>query len=105
MRLRRQKNRRCYDLDKQAWTTLDEIARELTRGEPLEVIDVTTGSDVTASIVLSLLQRELDAGRTLPVDTLVQILRASRAKRSERDEVFSRMDAMFGGATGAKPPR
>jgi len=94
MRLRRQKNRRCYDLDKQAWMNLDDIARAAMRGEPLEVVDVGTGSDVTASIMLTLLQRELDAGRTLPVETLVQLFRAVRAKRSERDDVFNRLDAL-----------
>ena len=74
-RIVRYRNRKLYESSERRFVTIHDLARSVSEGSRVEVIDADSGSDITAKI----LSRALASGKS-PVmastDTLTRILRA-----------------------------
>src|SRR4051812_25135177 len=74
--IKRYGNRKLYDVEARAYVSLEDLATLVRCGETVQVIDQTTGDDITAQ---TLTQVILDEGRRgpslLPTDLLHGLLR------------------------------
>jgi polyhydroxyalkanoate synthesis repressor PhaR len=70
-------NRRLYDTTASKHVTLDGIHDLIVQGHDVEIIDDTTGEDISRSILLQIIaDRELGGRPMLDTDFLTRILRA-----------------------------
>jgi len=69
-------NRRLYDTVTSSHITLDGVRDLITKGHDVEIIDDTTGDDITRSVLLQIIaEREQDGRPMLDADFLMRILR------------------------------
>ncbi len=75
-RIKRYGNRKFYDTSASRYVTLDGIAGMIREGEDVEIIDHTTGRDITAQV---LAQVVMDETRRIPLPAsfLMSIIRGS----------------------------
>lgn len=69
-------NRRLYDTRRSRYVTLDNLTELLAKGEEIQVVDATTGEDVTKRVLTQMiLQEEEDKEQNiLPVQFLKRLL-------------------------------
>ncbi len=74
-RIKRYSNRKFYDTTSRRYVALDGIARMIREGEDVEIVDHTTGKDITAQVLAQVVmdQRHLP----LSVSFLTSIIRGS----------------------------
>lgn len=69
-------NRRLYDTTASRHVTLHDICDLVANGEDIEVVDDTTGDDITRNILLQILAEQEQGGHPiLSTDMLMQIIR------------------------------
>lgn len=69
-------NRRLYDTTASRHVTLDGIREMVAAGEDIEVVDDTTGEDITRNILMQIIADQEQGGRPLlSTDMLLQIIR------------------------------
>lgn len=74
--IKRYANRRLYDPEKSAYVTLDDLARTIRDGRPVEVRDARNNEDVTALILTQiLLEQSRRKNSLLPVPVLHLLIR------------------------------
>ncbi len=71
--IKRYSNRKLYDQTDHKWVKLADIARMVSEGEEIQVLDHTSGEDITERILADALSRELRSGRS-PIRLLKKIL-------------------------------
>jgi polyhydroxyalkanoate synthesis repressor PhaR len=77
-RIKRYTNRKLYDTESSEYVSLSDIAAMVRRGETVEVVDNTTGEDLTAQTLTQIILEEGKNGReVIPSDLLHQLLRRS----------------------------
>ena len=76
-RYRKYPNRRLYDLDHSRYVTIEDVRREIARGESIEVADSKEGRDITRTVLLQILTEQEERGRqpVLTNRTIEQIIR------------------------------
>ena len=76
--IKRYSNRRLYDTHKSEYVNLENIAEMVRNGQRLQVIDTSTGNDVT-NVVLTqiILNEQKDQKEGLPLELLFQLVRRS----------------------------
>lgn len=76
--IKRYSNRRLYDTRKSEYVNLENIAEMVRNGQRLQVIDTSTGNDVT-NVVLTqiILNEQKDQKEGLPLELLFQLVRRS----------------------------
>jgi len=68
-------NRRLYDTDESKYITLEELAESVRRGKDVRVVDAKTGEDLTTGTLAQIIIEGRGAGRLLPPQLLVQLIR------------------------------
>ena len=75
VKLKKYANRRLYDMGKSAYVTLNQVADLIRQGRQVEVVDVKTKEDVTASILTQIVLEEAkNRNILLPVPVLHLII-------------------------------
>jgi polyhydroxyalkanoate synthesis repressor PhaR len=78
--IKRYGNRKLYDVDGRAYVSLEDIAALVRGGETVQVVDQTTGADITAQTLTQVILDEGKRGASLlPTDTLHGLLRRGSA--------------------------
>ncbi len=76
--IKRYENRKLYDTEAKAYVSLRDVAALVRQGETVQVVDNTTGEDLTAPTLMQILLEEGRQGRGLiPSDLLHDLLRRS----------------------------
>jgi polyhydroxyalkanoate synthesis repressor PhaR len=73
--IKKYKNRKLYDMDESRYITLNEIKEIMKRGEEVQVIDGTTGEDITSVILTQIIHSEEKKERFLPQEGLKWLLK------------------------------
>lgn len=76
--IKRYRNRRLYDTGRSAYITLDDLARDLSEGRVVQVVDAATGEDLTRRTMVQVLLTDTHVHKLdfLPDDflrTLIQL--------------------------------
>jgi polyhydroxyalkanoate synthesis repressor PhaR len=75
--IKRYPNRKLYDTEAKAYITLDGIAALIRQGEDVQIVDHTTGGDLTAlTLTQIILEQEKKEGGYLPRSVLTGLIRA-----------------------------
>ncbi len=74
-KIKRYGNRKFYDTDSRKYVTLSDIARIIRRGEDVEVVDHSTGQDITAQTLIQILTKANDDTPPLPLALLMALVR------------------------------
>lgn len=99
-RIVRYRNRKLYESSERRFVTIHDLARSVSEGNRVEVIDADSGDDITAKI----LSRALASGKspvTASTDTLTRILQAG----SDAAETVAEVVEKVGGARVAETVR
>ncbi|HZQ70708.1 MAG TPA: polyhydroxyalkanoate synthesis regulator DNA-binding domain-containing protein [Terriglobales bacterium] len=77
-------NRRLYDTSSSRYINLDEIARYIREGKPVQVVDASTGEDLTRVTLTQIITEDAkDKPTGLPLELLRQLIVASDQTRQE----------------------
>ena len=92
--IKRYESRKLYDTEESRYVSLDELATWIRGGQQVEVIDNSTGAEVTAQTLTQII---LDEGRKgtnfLPSELLHELVRAGqRAVETGVEQVHQKMD-------------
>ncbi len=75
--IKRYGNRRLYNTETKAYVTYQDVVGIIRAGHEVQVIDSTTKTDVTKSVLIQLiLEEEKNQNNLLPLPFLVQIIRS-----------------------------
>ncbi|MFB6247423.1 MAG: polyhydroxyalkanoate synthesis regulator DNA-binding domain-containing protein [Salinibacter sp.] len=101
-RIKRYTNRKLYDTESSEYVSLSDIAAMVRRGETVEVVDNTTGEDLTAQTLTQIILEEGKDGReVIPSDLLHQLLRRSgEMVDSGIDQIRSTVDELVRSSLG-----
>lgn len=76
--IKRYENRKLYDTEASAYVSLADVAALVRRGETVEVVDNTTGADLTAQVLTHVILEEGKRGRsTISTEALHDLIRRS----------------------------
>jgi polyhydroxyalkanoate synthesis repressor PhaR len=92
--VKKYENRRLYDTSNSRYVNLDDIARMVREGIEVQVIDASTGEDLTRPVLMQII---VDGAKTpgagFPLDMLRQMVVASG--RASQEGFLKYMRAMF----------
>ena len=75
--IKRYGNRRLYNTETKAYVTYQDLVGIIRAGHEVQVIDSTTKTDVTKSVLIQLiLEEEKNQNNLLPLPFLIQIIRS-----------------------------
>jgi polyhydroxyalkanoate synthesis repressor PhaR len=76
--IKKYENRRLYDTTNSRYVNLDEVAQMLQRDEDVQVVDATTGEDITRLILTQIIVEDAKTMNSdFPLDVLRQMVIAS----------------------------
>ena len=82
--IKKYRNRRLYNTNSSRYVNLEDVAELVRDGETLEVIDVTTGDDITRLILTQIIMEGAkDSEQEMPIEFLRQIIASSGRARNE----------------------
>ena len=73
--IKKYSNRRLYDTVDSRYVNLEELAALVRAGHDLEIVDATTGADLTRGVLLQILLEVQDGERLFPPGLLHRIIR------------------------------
>ncbi len=73
--IKKYSNRRLYDTDQSRYITLEELAERIRVGADVQVIDASSGRDLTQATLVQIVLESRGAGRLLPPTLLVAMIR------------------------------
>lgn len=76
-------NRRLYDTDRSAYITLEELAERVRKGDDVQVLDASSGKDLTQATLVQIVLESRGAARFLPTPLLVAMIRMGDDALSE----------------------
>jgi polyhydroxyalkanoate synthesis repressor PhaR len=92
--IKKYENRRLYDTTGSRYVNLDEVARMLQRDEDVQVVDATTGEDITRLILTQIIvENAKTTNSDFPLDVLRQMVVASG--QAGQESTLKYMNAMF----------
>jgi polyhydroxyalkanoate synthesis repressor PhaR len=92
--IKKYENRRLYDTTNSRYVNLDEVAQMLQRGEDVQVVDASTGEDITRLILTQIIVEDAKTtDSTFPLDVLRQMVIASG--RAGQEGTLKYMKAML----------
>jgi polyhydroxyalkanoate synthesis repressor PhaR len=74
-KIKKYANRKLYDTTDKQYISLERLSTLIKDGEAVEIIDNTTGEDITSSVVSQLLAREPRDKEEVPSSVLFDLLR------------------------------
>ena len=100
--IKRYENRKLYDTEASEYVSLSDIAEMVRSGKTVEVVDNTTGEDLTAQTLTQIILEEGKDGRqVIPSDLLHQLLRRSEEMvDSGIDQIRSTVDDLVKSSLG-----
>jgi len=82
--IKKYSNRRLYDSSNSQYVNLDDIARFVREGKPVQVVDAKTGQDLTRVTLTQIITEDAKEKQTgLPLELLRQLIVASDEVRQE----------------------
>jgi len=84
IRVKKYSNRRLYDTGSSRYVNLDEIAAMIREGETIEVLDATTGEDLTRAVLLQILLEAQQGAALFPPGLLHRVIRAAGDNPAQR---------------------
>lgn len=101
-RIKRYDNRKLYDTETSEYVSLRDIAALVRQGETVEVVDKTTGEDITAQTLTQIILEEGKRGSpVIPSDLLHTLLRRSgEALDTGLDQIRSTVDDLVESSLG-----
>lgn len=92
--IKKYENRRLYDTTNSRYVNLDEVAQMLQRDEDVQVVDATTGEDITRLILTQIIVEDAKTTNSdFPLDVLRQLVIASG--RVGQESTLKYMKAML----------
>lgn len=92
--IKRYGNRRLYNTETKTYVNYSDLARIVRDGSDIQVIDSTTGEDVTKAVLIQLiLEEEKNKKTILPTEFLFQLLRSR--EESMQDFIKNHLAASF----------
>jgi polyhydroxyalkanoate synthesis repressor PhaR len=92
--IRKYENRRLYDTSSSRYVNLDDIAQMVREGNDVQVVDATTGEDLTRVVLTQIIVETAKAPNSgFPVDMLRQMVIASG--QAGREGLITYMRALF----------
>ncbi len=73
--IKKYSNRRLYDTDQSRYITLEELAERIRTGADVQVIDASSGRDLTQATLVQIVLESRGAARLLPPSLLVAMIR------------------------------
>ncbi len=93
--IKRYPNRKLYDTEAKAYVTLDGIATLIRQGEEIQIVDHTTGDDLTAlTLTQVILEQEKKQGGYLPRSVLTGLIRTGGDTLSNLRRTLSSVDLL-----------
>jgi polyhydroxyalkanoate synthesis repressor PhaR len=95
--IKRYENRKLYDSEAGRTVSLNGIAKLIRKGHEVQVIDNTSGDDITAQTLTQIIHEQSKKGTTLfSTDLLHNVIRASGKAIDDRlDQVRASLDEML----------
>ena len=79
--IKRYASRRLYNTESSDYVTLEDIARFIRAGRPVQIIDLKTGDDLTRQYLLQIIAEHESRGENvLPLDVLTDLVRSYTAQ-------------------------
>ena len=92
--IRKYENRRLYDTTNSRYVNLEEVAQLLQQGNDVQVIDASSGEDITRLILTQIIVEDAKTPEsTFPLDLLRQMVVASG--RASQESALQYMKAML----------
>ncbi len=92
--IKKYENRRLYDTTNSRYVNLDEVAQMLRRGDEVQVVDASSGEDITRLILTQIIVEDAKLpDSSFPLDILRQMVIASG--RASQENALKYMKAMF----------
>jgi polyhydroxyalkanoate synthesis repressor PhaR len=92
--IKKYENRRLYDTTNSRYVNLEEVAQLLQRGNDVQVIDASSGEDITRLILTQIIVEDAKTPEsTFPLDLLRQMVIASG--RASQESALQYMKAML----------
>jgi polyhydroxyalkanoate synthesis repressor PhaR len=82
--IKKYSNRRLYDTTASAYVNLEELAAHVRKGEQLQVVDASTGDDLTRATLLQIILEAQGGVDMLPPGLLHRIIRMSGDSPTQR---------------------
>lgn len=101
-RIKRYDNRKLYDTEASEYVALSDVADMVRAGETVQIVDNSTGEDLTAQTLMQILLEEGKSGNSLlPSEMLHDVLRqSSRAIDSGFEQLRQRIDGFVDRSVG-----
>jgi polyhydroxyalkanoate synthesis repressor PhaR len=74
-KIKKYANRKLYDTTDKHYISLEKLSELIKEGEAVQIIDNTTGDDITSQVVSQLLAREQKDKEEVPSSVLIHLLR------------------------------
>ena len=92
--IRKYENRRLYDATNSKYVNLDEVAKMMQNGDTVQVVDATTGEDITRLILTQIIVEDAKTPDSIfPMDVLRQMVIASG--KASQESALQYMRAML----------
>jgi polyhydroxyalkanoate synthesis repressor PhaR len=92
--IKKYENRRLYDATNSQYVNLDEVAKMLQNGDSVQVVDATTGEDITRLILTQIIVEDAKTpDSTFPLDVLRQMVILSG--KASQESALQYMRAML----------
>src|ERR1700739_79547 len=103
--IKKYENRRLYDTTNSRYVNLDEVAQLLQQGNEVQVVDASTGEDITRLILTQIIVEDAKTPESsFPLDLLRQMVMASgRASQEGALQYMRAMLDMYQNAYRAMP--
>jgi len=81
--IKKYSNRRLYDTSTSEYITLEELAGRIREGHDVEVVDASSGEDITQKVLAQIILESRGAARMLPVPLLMRLIRMGDDRLTE----------------------
>jgi polyhydroxyalkanoate synthesis repressor PhaR len=81
--IKKYSNRRLYDTAASEYITLEELADRIREGYDVEVVDASSGEDITQRVLAQIILESRGAARMLPVPLLMRLIRMGDDRLTE----------------------
>ncbi len=77
LQIKRYASRRLYNTESSDYVTLDDIARVISGGREVQIVDLKTGDDLTRQYLLQIIaEHESGSDSLLPLEVLTELVRS-----------------------------
>jgi len=100
--IRKYVNRRLYDTQESRYVNLEELRRLIIDGENIQVLERTTGNDITTSILLQIIGETQREVTVLDSSFLCEVIRLA-AQEGQDPSLSARLNAALRSALRSPP--